>query len=124
MNLSSKVKFFLELQAQLKINHWQTKINSRHRAFGEAYDQLSEKSDEFIEIAIFKFGGKFILNNEDKTLSLFNLSELSINDLINKSIDSLIDISNELGERDTDLLNIRDEMIGVLNKMGYLLTQE
>lgn len=35
MNLSSKIIFFLGLQNQLRIYHWQTKGLSRHMSFGE-----------------------------------------------------------------------------------------
>ena len=31
------------------------------------------------------------------------------------------DLPEELEEKDTDLLNIRDEMLGLLNKTKYLL---
>jgi len=30
MNIASKIKFLMELQAQVKINHWQTKGYARH----------------------------------------------------------------------------------------------
>jgi hypothetical protein len=37
----------------------------------------------------------------------------------------LIDLTNELDtSKDTDLLNIRDEMLGEVNKLAYLLTLE
>jgi hypothetical protein len=32
------------------------------------------------------------------------------------------DLPQGLNERDTDLLNIRDEMVGELNKLKYLLS--
>jgi hypothetical protein len=42
--------------------------------------------------------------------------------LINTVREALVQI--ELDEVDTDLLNIRDEMIGEVNKLSYLLTLE
>jgi hypothetical protein len=42
--------------------------------------------------------------------------------LIKTVRDSLVQM--ELDEVDTDLLNIRDEMLGEVNKLSYLLTLE
>ena len=42
--------------------------------------------------------------------------------LINTVREVLVQI--ELDEVDTDLLNIRDEMIGEVNKLSYLITLE
>jgi DNA-binding ferritin-like protein len=124
MNLNSKINFFLGLQTQLKIYHWQTKGLARHRAFGKTYEQLGVFIDEFVEISMGKYG-RFILNEETKTLQLVNLSEMNPSDLIKTSIDALIDFSNDLDEkRDTDLLNLRDEILGLMNKLLYLLTLE
>ena len=37
----------------------------------------------------------------------------------------LIGMSNDLSkDKDTDLLNLRDEMLGLFNKLSYLLTLE
>ena len=77
MNLSSKVNFLLGLQLQMKINHWQTKGIARHDAFGKTYDGLSDLIDEFVEVAMGKYG-RFILENETKTIKISNLNELEI----------------------------------------------
>lgn len=123
MNLGSNVKFFLELQAQLKINHWQTKMTSRHQAFGDAYNKFSDLSDKFIEIAMYKYD-RFKLKDEDKSLEIHNLNDLVLKDMIDKSVNALIEIGETLGKKDTDLMNIKDELIGILNQMGYLLSME
>jgi hypothetical protein len=38
--------------------------------------------------------------------------------------DALVQMSEQLDSSDTDLLNIRDEILGELNKLSYLLTLE
>ena len=60
MNLSSNVNFFLGLQMQLKVNHWQTKGYARHNAFGSTYDELQDLVDRYVEEAMGKYG-RFIL---------------------------------------------------------------
>lgn len=123
MNLSSNVNFLLSLQIQMKINHWQTKGFARHNAFGGFYDSLNDLIDTFVESAMGKYG-RFTLDNETKTIQLSNLSELDMKGLINTVRESLIQISDQVDQTDTDLLNIRDEMLGELNKLSYLLTLE
>jgi DNA-binding ferritin-like protein len=123
MNLSSNVNFLLGLQIQMKINHWQTKGYARHQAFGGFYDTLGDLIDTFVESAMGKYG-RFILDNETKTIELNNLSELDMKGLVNTVREALIQMSEQLDPSDTDLLNIRDEMLGEVNKLSYLLTLE
>jgi DNA-binding ferritin-like protein len=123
MNLSSNVNFLLSLQTQMKINHWQTKGFARHNAFGGFYDSLSDLIDTFVESAMGKYG-RFTLDEETKTIQLSNLSELDMKGLVNTVRESFVQMSEQLDPSDTDLLNIRDEMLGELNKLSYLLTLE
>ena len=121
MKLSSNVHFLLGLHVQIKINHWQTKGYARHNAFGGFYDTLDDLMDKFVECAMGKYG-RFVLDGEEKSIQLSNLSELNIPGLINTVRDAFVQM--ELDPQDTDLLNIRDEMLGELNKLSYLLTLE
>ncbi len=124
MNLSSKVNFLLGLQLQMKINHWQTKGIARHEAFGKTYDGLSDLIDEFVEVAMGKYG-RFTLEEDTNTIQLVNLSEVNPVDMVKVCTEALVEFSDDLDDRlDTDLLNLRDEMLGLLNKLLYLLTLE
>lgn len=38
--------------------------------------------------------------------------------------DFLISMNDELSDRDSDLLSLRDEMLALINKLQYLLTLE
>jgi hypothetical protein len=123
MNINTNAIFFLELQAQLKICHWQTKSYARHIAFGETYDSLQDLTDKFIEVSMGKYG-KFKLSDEDKCLNLKNISEIDIKAYLNEIKSKLIGLTQELGEKDTDLANIKDEMLADINKLSFLLTLE
>jgi DNA-binding ferritin-like protein len=123
MNISSNVNFLLGLQTQIKINHWQTKGYARHNAFGGFYDSLSDLIDTFIESAMGKYG-RFTLDEETKTIQLNNLSELNMNGMISTVREALVQMSEQFDATDTDLMNIRDEILGELNKLSYLLTLE
>jgi len=123
MNLNSNVNLFLGLQCQLKINHWQTKGFARHQAFGSTYDALQDLVDSFVEEAMGKYG-RFSLDDETNTIQLANLSELDLKGFINTVKEALIQITDQVEETDTNLLNLRDEMLGLVNKLSYLLTLE
>jgi DNA-binding ferritin-like protein len=122
--LDTNIKFFFETQLQLKVLHWQTKGYARHKAFGETYEDLENLIDEFVEICMGKHG-RFILTNESKKLTIDNINEMSVVEFIQSTKSKLINMSNTLSkESDTDLLNIRDEMLAKINKLAYLLTLE
>lgn len=123
MNLSSNVNFFLGLQIQMKICHWQTKGIARHEAFGGFYDDLTPLIDKFVEQAMGKYG-RFVLDDETKTIQMSNLSEIDIKGLVTTVRKALVQMTNELDSEDTDLLNLRDEILGLLNKYSYLFTME
>jgi hypothetical protein len=123
MNLSSNINFFLGLQSQLRINHWQTKGLGRHQAFGGFYSAMDGLIDTFVETAMGKYG-RFVLDDESKTIQLNNLSDVDIKSMVSTLRDSFVQMSEQLDSSDTDLLNIRDEMLGELNKLSYLLTLE
>ena len=66
--------------------------------------------------------GRFTLSDEEKTIEMNNLSDINMKGLINTVRMALVQI--ELDQEDTDLLNIRDEMLSEVNKLSYLLSLE
>lgn len=124
MNLSSNVNAFLAIQIQFKILHWQTKGYARHMAFGDIYDQLDELVDEYVETAMGKWG-RFVVDEKNNTISYKNLSEVNMVEFLQEFKGKLYSLTTELDqEKDTDLLNLKDEILGKLNKLAYLLTLE
>ena len=110
---------FLTIQNQLRIFHWQTQSYSQHKAFGKAYEDLDGLIDDFIEVFSGKIGvpkAKLKYN-----IILDNYSEDYIS-FVDSSVEFLKGLSSEIDPSDSDLLNIRDEMLAVLNKLKYLLS--
>lgn len=115
---------FLILHNQLKVYHWQTQksvgSHAAHLAFGQAYDELGDFIDTFVEIYQGKKG--LIMGKNGFIIKLHNLDDdyekfidVYVNFLI-KNVTEALDPT-----LDTDLLNIRDEMLGVLNQTKYRL---
>ena len=123
-NLGSNVNQFLGLQCQFKVMHWQTKGYARHMAFGNIYDTLDGLIDQYVEISMGKFG-RFSIDESSRNIEIYNLLDIEIVKFLQKIKEFLIGLSSELSpESDTDLLNLRDEMLGEINKLAYLLTLE
>lgn len=117
--LNSNIKFFLELQSQLKVLHWQTKSHAKHLAFGETYHKLDELIDLFVEVSMGKYG-RFKLENDDRVLNINNLSDIDLVAMIKVACDVICDI--EVDKKDTDLLSLRDDILTQVSKLSYLLT--
>jgi hypothetical protein len=106
---------------QFKIFHWQTKSFAQHESYGEIYESLGKNMDDFIESymgryqRIYASSGKFVLNLDNYSGSpmLF----------VDKFISFLQDeLPTYVGTKDTDLLNIRDTILGDVQQLRYLLT--
>lgn len=122
--LATNVNLFLGLQCQLKIMHWQTKGYARHQAFGNIYSVLDDLIDTFVEVSMGKHG-RFVIDENSRNIEIFNLQDIEIVKFIQITKTFLIDLGKELNpESDTDLLNIKDEMLAEVNKLAYLLTLE
>lgn len=123
MNLSSNVNLFLGLHAQLKVFHWQTKGYARHQAFADVRSQLDDLVDEFVEQAMGQYG-RFTLDEESSMIKLVNLSELKPVEMMETICTALKQMTQDIDSEDTNLLNLRDEILGLVQKMKYLLTLE
>jgi DNA-binding ferritin-like protein len=113
------IQNLLTIVNQLKYYHWQTDSYSKHKALGKAYDTLNGLVDDFVEILLGKYGKEL----SPISINIKTESELDYNSAIEEISNYLsYELSNILDEKDTDLLNIRDEMLAIVNKTKYLLT--
>lgn len=111
---------FITVQEQLRIFHWQSETYAQHKAFGKAYEDLGDLIDTFVEVYSGKYGKPRARIKYNIPLSNF---EGDYVEFIDSAITFLDDLNNEFeAEKDSDLLNIRDEMKAVLNRLKYLLT--
>jgi DNA-binding ferritin-like protein len=123
MNLSSNVNLFLGLHANLKIFHWQTKGLARHEAFADIRSTIEDLMDEFVEQFMGQYG-RFTLDDETKVINLINLSEAKPTQMAETICQALVQLTDVIDSKDTNLLNLRDEMLGAMQKLKYLLTLE
>jgi hypothetical protein len=99
-----------------------TTTYSRHVASDKLFGEISDNIDKFVEVYIGRYG-RPKLTNKDLVCNLQNNSDSTIVDSLDKFINYLDKhIYNFVSKEDTDLLNIRDEMLGNLNQAKYLFT--
>ena len=116
---------FLEILMMVKIFHWKTQNYSTHKASDELYEKLNELFDKFIEVLLGKTNIRTNLLKHHK-ISLVDLSSDSeMKPKINQFKNYLVSFNKmkimNTGEN-TDLYNIRDEILGECNKFLYLLS--
>ena len=116
---------FLEMLIMVKLYHWKTHSFAQHKATDELYSKLNENIDKFMEVLLGKTEKRTNLLKQP-TISLIDLS--SKEQLKNKIDDFKVFLVNLTDNKfimkmsNTDLLNIRDEILGDLNQFLYLLT--
>jgi hypothetical protein len=115
-NINDLVKFFFTLQLNLKLYHWNTTSYSRHKASDQFGERLLSLIDRFVEVFIGKYKVKPLISGI-KIEPLY-LTDNGAEELLNKSKDYLEKLQNMF--KDTDLLNIRDELLGEINQTLYL----
>jgi DNA-binding ferritin-like protein len=117
--------YFLEMLMMIKLFHWKTHSFATHKATDELYDSLNGHIDSFIEVLLGKTGTRINLTQK-KTISLVDLnSQSSLKARIEQFKKYLVKLNTNkdvTSMTDTDLMNIRDEILGDLNKFLYLLT--
>jgi len=118
---------FFEFLLMIKLFHWKTHSYATHKATDELYAKFNEHMDKFIEVLLGKTGSRIELTNvkEIPLIDLNNQEQLVKkvnhfkNYLVSLNTNKALASSSMLN---SDLLNIRDEILGDMNQFLYLLT--
>lgn len=116
------VKNFIEILNMIKLYHWKTKSYSQHKATDDLYEKLNKNIDLFVEILMGKSSSRIYM--VDKSIPLTDISKIGdFKKNIHQHREFLIGLSSIFdSKRDSDLLNVRDEILGDINQFLYLLT--
>lgn len=116
---------FLETLIMLKLYHWKTYTYSAHVAIDGLYSSLNDNMDKFIEVLLGKSGERTNLMNK-KSIALMDMNSLeNFKSKLYSFKSYLISLNQNKTMKlmfNSDLLNIRDEILGDVNKLLYLLT--
>ncbi len=105
-----------EMLHVVKLHHWRTHDYSVHKATDNLHEALSEQVDSFVEKLL---GSK----NTRSTLTHLHMNAYNTLPALKRRMEHykryLQGMPASLG---TDLLNIRDELLGSLNQFSYMLS--
>jgi hypothetical protein len=113
------VTHLLTIRNQVKLYHWQTGSFARHKATDDLTAALDLSIDAFVESYMGRYGRPKVSGS----IKLHNFSESAAKAFVAKQTKYLTsELPRKIGKEDTDLLNIRDEILAELNKTLYLFT--
>jgi len=128
INLQKKItSTFLCILNTIKLYHWNTDHYATHKATDQLYGDLNSKIDTFVETML----GKENVPSRNKVLEInsLHLNTFKSNKDFRKETEEyksfLIGLSNEKSlntPQNTDLMNMRDDILASLNQFLYLLT--
>lgn len=111
----------VQIQNQFRFLHWQTFGDAKHRAYGDIYDAMEDKMDLFVESMMGKYGRPSYPN--EFVIAFQDIQSLNLQNFIDGITEFLVSFTDSLDPKyDTDLLNIRDEILCQINKLKFLLT--
>ena len=116
---------FLQMLNTVKLYHWKTRSYATHKATDGLYSDLNDSIDKFVEILLGKYGDRVNLTG----VKSIPLCDFSTQEQFKEKIMSYKMFLVKLDENpamhqmtNSDLYNIRDEMLGQFNQLLYLLT--
>jgi hypothetical protein len=116
------INFFFSMREQIKLYHWQTDTFARHKATDEVVQALDASIDSYVEIYMGKYG-RPKMTTSTNSVKIQNMADKTAAKFIHTCIAYLQGpLVKRLKPTDTDLVNVRDEMLGELNKLLYLYT--
>jgi len=121
----------LDMLRLVKIFHWNTTSYSHHKATDELYDRMNEKIDRFVEVYMGKDGKRLTAWNRHMELMYGDDAILPGDTKSNRDFlkyahtfrEFLINLDRCLDPtHDSDLLNVRDDLLADVNQFLYLYT--
>ena len=119
---SEIVVMFLEMLNIVKLYHWKTRSYAQHKATDDLYSRLNEHIDTFVEVLLGKDQSRIqLVEREIKLMDYSDTKDFQNRVLVYRGFLTDMNIYFDTS-RDTDLLNVRDEILGDVNQFLYLMS--
>jgi DNA-binding ferritin-like protein len=116
---------FINILNTVKLYHWKTYSYATHKATDELYSNLNEHIDHFVEVLLGKTGDRVNLTGV-KSIPLKDYTSVEqLKREMNDFKGYLVSLNGNPALKsmsNSDLYNIRDEILGDINQFLYLLT--
>lgn len=131
--ISQVIRYLMQTKDNLQLYHWNTKSYAKHKATDELITSLAKNIDDFVE-AYLGVNPEHQITISDIKIKLYNDEQLSgaLMDLLGMLSDLQegqfqVTVQYLRGKKKfytitSDLINIRDEIMGNVHKTLYLLT--
>ena len=117
-HICTLVETFLSMLDTIKLYHWNTRDYGQHLATDKIFQQLSENVDTFVETFLGKYPQR--ISGHSINIKIKSIS-IGSDAVFLRQMKIYQQYLQEMGFS-TDLLNIRDEMLGNLNQLMYLFS--
>ena len=115
-DINEIVKFFFTFQLTNKLYHWNTTSYARHNASDRFNSVLGDLIDKFIEVFIGRYKLKPLISSiKIESTYVDDNGIVILYEQAKKYLETF-----QIKFTDTDLLNIRDELLAEVNKTLYL----
>jgi hypothetical protein len=114
------IPVLFRFRQQLHVYHWQTTSYARHKASDELLGSLTDFIDKFMEIYFGKYGR--VAFPEEVNIKIGNMSDENGMKFLDEMIHYYIEVLPTYldPKNDTDLLNLKDEILASTNQIKYL----
>jgi hypothetical protein len=119
-------KMIMQNTAQIKLLHWQAYAYGQHKALDKLFEGFLGLSDSLAEVIMGKYG-KPVLSDDNLSVKIMNFNDPEKCDL-KPFMDAMykcyaIDCRSLLDENsDSEIFNILDEIVALVNQTKYLLS--
>lgn len=112
------VVFLLQFLNNVKMFHWNTYFYSEHKATDMLYEKLNDLVDELVETLMGKSGHRIL--NVNRMEIRFDKSKTQFKHNLVECREKLLQWEPFM--KKNNLVNLRDEIVDVINKTLYLLS--
>jgi hypothetical protein len=120
MDIETFITYLFYTQNNTKVYHWTTKIYARHKASCSFLHEIDDLIDQFVEVYSGRYQRPDFVNSK-KSIKVYQWSDeeaYSKLDEFKRILEK--QVPKFLQSSDTELMNIRDEMLALVNKTLYL----
>ena len=117
--LSSIINLLLQFRTDIKMFHWQTDSFAYHKISDELLSSIDDLSDQLVEAL------SGVLNTRPKVNSSILVRDIEL-DLFLNELDRVSDVLRNATSisslKFSEIANIRDEILGAIDKAKYLMS--
>jgi hypothetical protein len=104
----------------IKACHWQTESYAEHIALDSYFGVLNGTIDKIVESYLGCYGKTDL--DLSTSVKVENYTSDNLRNMIDEYITYIQDFRKSLDEKNTDIQNMIDDLVGETNKLKYLLT--